>query len=102
MTAHSREEEKKREILQYLHENVFDAIIDSENASNRLKQGVRLTITRMEQLSSTKIVQYYWSAVIGTERSTEFAKNMREEGFTRFEEILEPFRNRFNDKWMRS
>ena len=98
----NREAEKKREILQYLHENVFDAILDSENASNRLKQGVRLTITRMEKLSSAKIVQYYWSAIVGTERSTEFARNMREEGFTRFEEILEPFRNRFNDKWMRS
>lgn len=102
MIGSSREAEKKREILQFLHENVFDAILDSENASNRLKQGVRLTITRMENLDSAKIVQYYWSAVVGTERSTKFASDMREEGFTRFEEILESFRNRFNDKWIRS
>lgn len=67
----NREAEKKRGVLHFLHENVFDLILDSENASNRLKQGVRLTITRMEDLDSAKIVQYYWSAVVGTERSTE-------------------------------
>ena len=83
-------------------ENVFNPILDSDTASNRLKQGVRLTIMRMEERDANGIVQYYWSAVIGTERSTQFARHMREEGFTRFEEILEPFRNRFNNDWIRS
>lgn len=48
------------------------------------------------------MIQYYWSAVIGTERSTKFAREMRKEGFTRFEEIIDEFRDRFNDKWLRS
>jgi hypothetical protein len=97
-----REAQKKQEILQFLHENVFDTILDSSKASEKLKRGVRLTIMRMNERDSAGIVQYYWSAVIGTERSTEFARAMRSEGFTRFEEVIDEFRDRFNDKWMRS
>ncbi len=88
--------------MAYLHEHVFDAILDSSTASAQLKQGVRLTITRMRQRDAVGMLQYYWSAVIGTERSTKFARQMREEGFTRFEEVLEDFQQRFNDQWVRS
>jgi len=56
----------------------------------------------MEQLDPAGIVQYYWSAIIGTERSTEFAKQMRTEGFTRFEEVIDEFRDRFGDHWLRA
>ena len=55
-----------------------------------------------ERSNAYGIVQYYWSAIIGTERSTKFAKQMRNEGFTRFEEVIDEFRERFNDKWFRS
>jgi predicted glycosyl hydrolase (DUF1957 family) len=96
----NREAEKKAEVLRYLHEHVFDPILMSPNASDTLKRGIRLTITRMNSRDSVGIVQYYWSAVIGTERSTEFARQMRIEGFTRFEEIIEDFRNRFNNRWL--
>lgn len=44
----------------------------------------------------------YWSAIVDTERSTSFARLMRQEGFTRFEEIIDEFRERFNDKWLRA
>lgn len=90
---------KKDEILQYLHENVFDPILESDKASNKLKNGVRYTIMRMNKLDASGIVKYYWSAISGTERSITFAKEMKQEGFTRFEEILEDFREIFNDKW---
>lgn len=93
---------KKREVLSYLHQNVFDPILDSPIASEKLKQGIRLTIMRMNERDAQGIVQYYWSAVIGTERSVGFSGRMREEGFTRFEEIIEDFRSRFNDAWLRS
>ncbi len=55
---------------------------------------------RMEQLDPPGIVQYYWSAIIGTERSTEFARQMRTEGFTRFEEVVDEFRDRFGEDWL--
>jgi hypothetical protein len=48
------------------------------------------------------MVRYYRAAIVGTERSTEFARQMRAEGFTRFEEVIDEFRDRFNDRWLRS
>jgi hypothetical protein len=93
---------KEEEIMHFLHENIFDEILDSDNASNDLKQGIRLTITRLEQRDAVGMVQYFWSAVIGTDKSVPFSRKMRAEGFIRFEEIIEPFRDRFNDRWLRS
>ncbi len=93
---------KEQEIMHFLHENVFDPILNSAEASNTLKQGVRMTITRMNQRNAEGMISYYWSAIIGTERSTQFARHMREEGFTRFEEVIDKFRDRFNDDWLMS
>ena len=91
---------KEQEILSFLNERVFNPILESPDASNELKQGVRLTIMRMDQRDAEGMIQYYWSAIIGTERSIGFAHRMREEGFTRFEEVLDEFRSRFNDDWL--
>jgi len=100
--SQERELQKKQEILNYLHENVFDPILNSEKASDKLKKGIRYTIMRLNESDSAGIVHFYWSAVSGTDRSIEFARQMREEGFIRFEEILEDFRMRFNDQWIKS
>ncbi len=96
----SAEEEARRkaDVLGFLHENVFDPILNSPNASSELKQGVRLTIMRMKERDSAGIVSYYWSAIVGTEKSEKFARQMRQEGFTRFEEIIDDFRDRFS-RW---
>ncbi|MBI4304885.1 MAG: hypothetical protein HY678_01065 [Chloroflexi bacterium] len=94
--------EKKRELLAFLHSQVFDPILNSSDASESLKRGVRLTIMRMNERDPVGIISYYWSAIIGTERSTPFAGQMRAEGFTRFEEVIDEFRIRFNDDWIRS
>jgi hypothetical protein len=71
-------------------------------ASKELKAGVNLTITRLRQRDAIGMVQYFWSAVIGTEKSISFAQRMKQEGFARFEEVLEEFRVKFNDKWINS
>jgi hypothetical protein len=97
-----RNEQKKAEVLAYLNETVFNPILDSDTASTRLKTGIRMTVARMSGRDAAAIVHFFWAAVTGTERSMSFARQMREEGFTRFEEIIEPFRERFNDKWLRS
>jgi len=91
---------KEREIMDFLHDRVFDPILQSPLASEKLKQGVRYTMMRMEQRDATGMVQYYWSAIIGTERSIGFAALMRDEGFGRFEEALEEFRVRFDDRFL--
>jgi len=92
---------KEREIMDFLHGRVFDPILQSPVASEKLKQGVRYTIMRMEQRDAEGMVQYYWSAIIGTERSIGFAALMRREGFGRFEEALEEFRVRFDNDFLR-
>src|SRR5258708_6219362 len=92
---------KEQEIMGFLHKHIFDPILSSPRASEKIKQGVRLTIMRMEQRDAAGMVQYYWSAIIGTERSIGFAALMRQEGFDRFEEALGDFRVRFDGKFLR-
>jgi len=91
---------KEREIMNFLHQRVFDIILSSPVASEKLKQGVRYTIMRMEERDAAGMIRYYWSAIIGTERSIGFAALMRKEGFDRFEEALEEFRVRFDDQFL--
>lgn len=91
---------KEEEIMQFLHERVFDPVLNSSVASEKLKQGVRLTIMRMEQRDAMGMVQYYWSAITGTEKSIGFARLMRAEGFTRFEETIDEFRAQFAELWL--
>lgn len=86
---------KENEIMSFLRERVLDPVIASPRASNRLKQGCRLTTVRLQQLDATKMIEYYWSAVKGTERSIGFAAQLEKEGFTRFEDVLEEFRVKF-------
>ena len=92
---------KEQEIMDFLHERIFDPILQSPTASEKIRQGVRYTIMRMEQRDAVGMIQYYWSAIIGTERSIGFAAQMRQEGFERFEEALEEFRVRFDDAFLR-
>ncbi len=92
---------KEQEVMNYLHRNVFDVILSSKTASGKLKSGVKLTIGRMNQLSAEKMVQYFWSA-LATENAITFSKLLKAEGMPRFEDVMEDFRDRFNDRWLRS
>lgn len=92
---------KETEIMNFLHSRVFDPVLQSTHASVKLKQGVRLTISRMEQRDAAGMIHYFWSAIVGTERSIGFAALMRQEGFSRFEEALEEFRVRFDEDFLR-
>ncbi|WP_417377495.1 hypothetical protein [Gimesia maris] len=87
-------------IMAFLHSHVFDAILQSPNASETLKKGVRYSIMRLNERDAAGMIQYYWSAIVGTERSSKFATQMRDEGFTRFEEVIDEFRDRFNNDWI--
>jgi hypothetical protein len=93
---------KEHEIMSFLHEKIFDPILNSPDAPDDLKKGVRYTIMRMNERNAEGMIHYYWSAIIGTERSIGFARRMKDEGFTRFEEALEEFRVRFTDEWLSS
>ena len=43
------------------------------------------------------MVQYFWSA-LATDNAIKFSKKMKEEGLTRFEDVMEEFRDKFNDE----
>lgn len=88
--------------MAYLHEHVFDPVLESPDASNELKAGVRLTIVRMRDRDAAGMRHFFWSAIGGTDRSIRFADLMLQEGFDRFEEVLEDFRRRFDDHWLRA
>ena len=90
---------KEQELMNYLHEKVFDPILADPNVPAAIKSGVNLTIGRMNRLSAEKMIQYYWSA-LSTDNSISFSKKMKAEGLPRFEDILEEFRDKFNDEWL--
>ncbi|NLJ57215.1 MAG: hypothetical protein GX339_00030 [Tissierellia bacterium] len=92
---------KEQELMEYLHEKVFDPILNSPTASSQIKSGVNLTIGRMNRLSAEKMVQYFWSA-LATDNAIRFSKKMKNEGLKRFEDVMEEFRDKFNDEWLRS
>jgi hypothetical protein len=91
---------KEDELMNFLTVKVFGPILDSPKASRELKSGVHLTIGRMRQLDAKGMVQYYWSC-LADESAIRFSKEIKHEHFTRFEDVLEEFRDRFNDNWLR-
>jgi hypothetical protein len=99
--AHEDAWSKRAEDHDFLHRRIFDPILQSPRASEKLKQGVRYTIMRLEQHDAAGMIQYYWSAIVGTERSMSFATLMRKEGFGRFEEAIDEFRVHFNDNFLK-
>lgn len=92
---------KEEELMNFLHEKVFDPILSSKEAPANIKSGVNLTIGRMNRLSAEKMIQYFWSA-LATDNAISFSKKIKAEELPRFEDVLEEFRDRFNDAWLRS
>lgn len=92
---------KEDEIMNFLDERIFNPIISNPNASKSLKAGARLTRIRMLERDALGMVSYYWSAIVGTEKSIEFAKKLKDSGFIRFEEVIDDFRIRFDDMWLK-
>lgn len=91
---------KEQELMAFLHEKVFDPILNSKETPANIKSGVNLTIGRMNRLSAEKMVQYFWSA-LATDNAITFSKKIKSEGLPRFEDIFEEFRDKFNDEWIR-
>ncbi|TFH59645.1 hypothetical protein [Peribacillus frigoritolerans] len=92
---------KEEEIMEILSVRVFDPVLQSA-ASETLKKGIRYTIMRLKERNAEGMISYFWSAIVGTENSTKFARLMKDNGFTRFEEVIDEFRERFNNQWINS
>lgn len=92
---------KEEQILGYLSKNIFDPILNSPHASNKIKTGVRYTIMRLNKLDAKGMRNYFWSAIAGTMRSIDFSKLIEKEGFKNFEGVYREFREKFTDDWLR-
>ena len=90
---------KEKELMTFLRERVFDPILDSKDAPGNIKSGIHLTIARMNRLDAAGMRQYYWSA-LAKDNSIQFSKNLKRLGLPRFEDVLEDFRDKFNDSWL--
>ena len=90
---------KEEELMLFLHEKVFDPILNSKDAPANIKSGVTLTIARMNKLDAEKMNQYFWSA-LATDNAISFSKRVKAEGLPRFEDVFEDFRDRFNEEWL--
>ena len=55
---------------------------------------------RLQERDAVGMVSYYWSAIVGTDPSIAFAARLRQEGFDRFEEAIDEFRIRFDDRFL--
>lgn len=90
---------KEQEVMAFLNEKVFDPILDSKTCSPTIKIGIKLTIGKMNRLSAEKMVQYFLA--LTTENAVIFSKFMKDQKLASFEDVVEEFRNKFNDNWLR-
>lgn len=91
---------KAQEIMEFLTAKVFEPILNNPNTPGKIRSGVHLTIARMNKMTADKMIDYYWKT-LRTKNSIEFSKNLKEEKLPRFEDVLEEFREKFNDEWLR-
>jgi hypothetical protein len=94
------------EMLEYLHQRVFDPILKSPMASQSAKAGARQTAFRLEEFKNTpngafKINHFFWSAISGTEKSIRFFDILKAEKLPSFEAEYDEFRRRWERDWDR-
>lgn len=89
---------REEEIMAFLHMSIFDPILNSNKASEKLKSATRGAILRFKQRNAEKMIEYFWAEVVGTpERSTKYGRLMKGEGFSQFEQIVDEFRVKVKD-----
>jgi len=94
------------DMLEYLHQRVFDPILSSPTASQSAKAGARLTVNRLEAYRNQpegayKIHHFFWSAISGTEKSVRFFDILKSENLPSFEAQYDEFRRRWTTDWDR-
>ena len=97
------EPQRCQEMDNYFNAKLFEPTIKyaTDNNIKEIAQGARYTRMRMSQLDSKKKLQYFWSAIQGTEKSIKFSKLLKDNGVLRFEDILEEVREKFNNEYFK-
>ena len=78
------EPQRCQEMDNYFNTKLFEPAIKygEDNNIKEIAQGARYTRMRMEQLDSKRKLQYFWSAIQGTDKSIEFSKLLKDNGST--------------------
>lgn len=93
---------KEQELMDFLNAKVFQPVLDSEVASESLKNSVTRAKFRAAQRDAMGIVHFFWTSIVGMDRSTGLSKQMKDEGFDPFDIVVQEFKVRFNDAWLKS
>jgi hypothetical protein len=93
------DEAKKKEMMDFLNEKVFEPIKNAPNVPGKIRSGVALTIARMNKLNAEQMREYFWSAI---RNRFDFPKSLEDNNLPSFEDVYKEFREKFDDKWLKS
>jgi hypothetical protein len=86
----------RKEIYDWLYWRLWEPALNSPRATNKIRMGVALTRLRMELCpTSTAMLDYFWRAVRGTDKSIRFADILWAADLERFEDVFDEFRRAF-------
>lgn len=92
---------KEREVLTFLYNNLFSKVLSLEGVTDSLKKNIQDNIKALNDRSAEGMINYFWSNIAGEEIKKVLAKRLEEEGFFEFEKVVEEFKIRFNDVWLK-
>ena len=99
------EPQRCQEMDNYFNTKLFEPAIKygKDNNIKEIVQGARYTRMRMEQLDSKRKLQYFWSAIQGTDKSIEFSKLLKDNGGVTWDclDTLEEVRVKFNNDYFK-
>ena len=93
---------KEEKIMEFLNKNVFDPILCCPTIHEDIREGVQRTIEYFSTQDASGMIEHYWRSIRGTTGSIAFAGMLKQHGFTRFEDLIDEFRIRFNEEWLNS
>ncbi len=101
------EEEKKKEILNFLYENVFKPMLKyaKENNDKKINRVVNDTMYNIKLKDTARKMVTYYNDIIEhkTLSSKSFYEYLNQKGInTKLEDIKEEFNKRFNEEWLNS
>ena len=92
---------KEREILTFLYNNFFNKLLSLESMTDGLKKNVEDNIRALNDRSAEGMIRYFWSNMAGEETKKVLGKRLEDEGFVEFDKVIEEFKIRFDDAWLR-
>ncbi len=93
---------KEQELVNFLDAKVFRPVLQSSAASASLKSSVTRAKFRAAQRDAMGMVHFFWASIVGIDRNVGLSNQMKDEGFDPFDIVIQEFRTRFNDAWLKS